>query len=74
MVNITTVLIDMPVTVKSFVRENPDDSATIVLNARLSAEDRLEHYKHELYHIKNDDMESERTVDQVEAEAHTRRR
>jgi len=70
MVNITTVLIDMPVTVKSFVRENPDDSATIVLNARLSAEDRLEHYKHELDHIKNGDIGSEEAAGLIETRAH----
>lgn len=70
MVNITTVLIDMPVTVKSFVRINPDDSTTVVLNARLSAEDRLEHWKHELDHIRDNDMDREETADQIEAKAH----
>lgn len=70
MVHINTLLIDMPVTIKSFVRENPDDSATIILNARLSAEDRLEHYKHEIDHIKKNDMESAETADQIEIKAH----
>ncbi len=72
MVHINTLLIDMPVTIKSFVRENSDDSATIILNARLSAEDRLEHYKHELNHIKNDFNGSGMNADQIEAEAHRR--
>lgn len=72
MVHINTVLIDMPVTIKSFVRENPDDSTTIILNARLSAEDRLEHYKHELNHIKNDFNGSGTSADQIEARAHNK--
>ena len=64
------VLADLPTKVYSFVRQNPDGSYTIVLNARLSAEDRLRHYRHELNHIDNCDFEKEETADEIEAYAH----
>lgn len=63
-------LVDLPTTIYSFVRQNPDGSYTIVLNARLSAEDRLRHYRHELEHIENHDFESEETADEIEYRAH----
>lgn len=53
---IYTTLTDLPTTIYSFVRQNRDGSYTIVLNARLSAEDRLRHYRHELDHIGNCDL------------------
>lgn len=62
-------LLDLPVSISSFVRID-DDVYTVVLNARLSAEDRLRHYQHELDHIGNCDFEKEETADEIEAYAH----
>lgn len=67
--NINILLVDMPTTIYSFVRKNLD-GYTIVLNARLSQEDRLRHYQHELDHILNGDFEKDLTADEIEAQAH----
>lgn len=63
---------DLPTTVHSFVRANPDDTYTIVINARLSNDARLEAYNHELEHIKNGDFDYDinSDVDQIELQAH----
>lgn len=60
---------DLPTTVYSFVRKNLD-SYTIIINAKLSSEDRMRHYEHELRHIFNNDFEKEETADEIEAYAH----
>ena len=70
MLYVHTVLEDMPTTLRSFVRMNPDDGATIVINARLSAEDRMRRYKHEVDHILHGDLDSEDPVDEIEMRAH----
>lgn len=70
MSDVVTVLLDLPTTIKSFVRENPDDSMTVVVNAKLSAEDRLQRYKHEVDHIKHGDMDSGESVQRIESVAH----
>ena len=62
-------LLDLPVSISSFVQID-DDVYTVVLNARLSAEDRLRHYRHEIDHIENCDFEKEETADEIEAYAH----
>lgn len=66
-------LLDLPVSISSFVCMD-DDVYTVVLNARLSAEDRLRHYRHELDHIGNCDFEKEETADEIEAYAHREER
>lgn len=70
MTDVNTILLDLPVAVRSFVRGNPDGSATIVINARLSAEDRLRHYEHEVEHLLREDLCSTEPADQIEARAH----
>ena len=72
MEEINILLMDLPTTIYSFVRENPDGSYTIVLNARLSAEDRARHYDHEMGHINNHDFEKEISADEIEVIAHRR--
>lgn len=66
---IQTRILDLPVGVSSFVLVD-DGVYTIVLNARLSAEDRARHYRHELGHIQNCDFEKEMTADEIEYYAH----
>ena len=63
---------DMPTTVHSFVKSNPDDSYTIFINARLSNDGRLKAYNHELHHIENGDYDYDnlRDLNQIELEAH----
>lgn len=67
---IYTTLTDLPTTIYSFVRQNHDGSYTVVINARLSCEDRAKHYEHELRHIIDHDFEKEETADEIEAYAH----
>ena len=53
---IRTVLQDLPVSVGGFVFHDDDGQPVVVLNSRLSAERRMEAYRHELEHIQNGDM------------------
>lgn len=55
MVNVR--LLQLPVTIRGFVKENEDGTYTIVLNSRLSYEQNLKTYKHELSHIANNDFQ-----------------
>lgn len=61
---------NLPTTVQSFIRENPDMSFTVVVNARCSREANMEAYRHELQHLDHEDLDSEAPADQIEAEAH----
>ena len=53
---IRTILKDLPVSIKGFCYHDDDGAPVVVLNARLSAERRMEAYLHELKHIENGDM------------------
>lgn len=63
---------DMPTSIKSFCRANPDGSYTIVINAKLSEESRLARYRHEIKHIKSGDFDYDKNenVQVIEARAH----
>lgn len=61
----------MPGTIKAYTVNNKDDTYTIVLNARLSHEQHLVSYKHELMHIINGDYNSRcNDVGIIEINAH----
>lgn len=62
-------LIDLPGTVKSFVRINDDSTATVIINARLSREQQLKQYRHEVMHCTENDFEKQ-DADRIELEAH----
>ncbi len=49
--------------------KNEDGSYTILINAKLSDQGRIEAYKHALKHIKNDDFDK-MDVQEIEASAH----
>lgn len=63
-------LIELPYTIRSYVVMNKDHSYTIVLNSRLSHEQNLISYQHEIEHIKNGDYEKKCSVDMIELFAH----
>lgn len=65
-------LIDLPCPIRSFVKMDADGFYTIILNSRLSAEMQLKAYKHEIDHIKNDDLYSPLVADQIEEDRHER--
>lgn len=62
-------LVDLPTTIRSFVRANPDGSYTIVINARLGHDEQCAAYVHELNHILYKDFDDTRT-DVVERRTH----
>ena len=68
--NIYVVYADMPVSVRSYVVVNADESYTIVINSRLSYEQNLVSYNHELDHILNGDYEKGCSADLIEFVAH----
>lgn len=70
--NVNVVYADMPVSVHSYVVVNADESYTIVINSRLSHEQNLVSYNHELYHILNGDYEKECSADLIEISAHSK--
>lgn len=66
-----TVLKDLPATIKAYTVLCPDGTYTIVLNSRLSHEQQLEAYKHELKHIMDNDFDIENgDADAIEQYAH----
>ena len=63
-------LIELPYTIRSYVVLNKDQSYTIVLNSKLSHEQNMISYQHEMEHIKNGDYEKKCSVDMIELIAH----
>ena len=66
---INSVLHSLPTSIRSFV-VCQDEVFTIVLNDRLSYENLLQAYSHELCHIQNGDFERKADVNAVERNAH----
>lgn len=66
MVNVQ--FLDLPVRVKAVSTKNEDNSYTVILNSKLSYEQQLESYKHEIFHIENNDFVKE-CVDSIEYNA-----
>lgn len=63
-------LVELPGTIRSFVVANADLTYTIMLNSRLSREQNIISYKHELEHIQNGDYDKKCSVDLIEITAH----
>lgn len=61
--------INLPTTIKSFVRLNHDGTATIIINSKLNRETQLLCYRHETSHINEQDFERI-NADIVEKERH----
>lgn len=70
LLEINTILADMPCSIKSYVIANADMSFTIVLNSALSYEQNKQSYLHEYAHIINKDHNKKCSVDIIELEAH----
>lgn len=67
--DISTRIYDMPVAIRSFVKEGCVGEYTIIINARLNNVERMKAYKHELGHILGNDFDKN-DVQEIEAEAH----
>lgn len=68
--DINVLYANMPPTIRSYVVSNADMSYTIVLNGRLTREQNLISYKHELEHISNGDYDKKCSIDIIEINAH----
>lgn len=61
---------DMPATIKAYTVKCPEGSYTIVLNSRLTREQHLISYYHEMKHIENGDYDRTDSVGVIEINAH----
>ena len=61
---------ELPSTIRSFVVANKDLSYTILLNSKLSHEQNLISYQHELDHILRGDYEKKCSIDLIEIHSH----
>ncbi len=68
--NIYVRYLSLPCRIHSFVVANKDLTYTIVLNDRLSHEQNMLSYQHELEHIHNGDYEKKCGADLIEIMAH----
>lgn len=68
--DVNCVFLDMPCTIKAYTICNPDMTYTIVLNSRLSREQHLVSYHHEMKHIENGDYDKRCDVGLLEIVAH----
>lgn len=66
---VNVVLIDLPCAIRGFTRQDPD-GCTIFLNARLSREQNLKTYLHELSHIEGRHLDRGIDVQEAELAAH----
>lgn len=64
-------VVDMPFSVREAVMPCLC-GYTVYLNAKLSRKGQEEAYKHAMWHIENNDFESEESVQTIEARAHGR--
>ena len=53
---IRTILQDLPVSVRGLVFHDDEGQPVIVINSRLSVENRMKAYRHEVEHIQNGEM------------------
>lgn len=67
--DVNTIELNLPTTISAYVVTNTDMSYTIVLNARLTQERRLQAYQHEMNHIVCGDYERQ-SADLIEFYAH----
>ena len=62
------IYVDMPTSIRSFVREGPDGYMTIVINPRLSYYMQRLACRHEIAHIERGDLGDTRDADEIEEE------
>ena len=67
--DVNVIILDFPTSGKEMVVSNEDGSYTILLNARLSAEERAKAYEHAMRHIREDDF-SKSDAQSIEYAAH----
>ena len=68
--DVTCVWQELPCKIKGFTVETDDGRYVITLNSRLSREQNLETYRHEIDHIKNNDFASSASASGLEFTRH----
>lgn len=66
---IYTYLLPLPMRIKGYT-VLMDDVYTIIINSNLCPDARMRAYRHEIRHIRNEDLRSQRTADHIESIAH----
>lgn len=69
--DVNTLEYDLPVSIAGYTISNADSSYTIVLNARLTFERRMQAYQHEIEHILSGDYDRKVDVDILELNSHS---
>lgn len=67
--DVNCIMLDMPSQIKGYTISNPDNSFTVVLNSKLTHEQHLISFKHEINHIRHRDFEGS-NADDVEMRSH----
>lgn len=67
--DVNVIEINLPGTIATYTVLSPNTSFTMVLNARLTWERRMQAYKHEIEHIMNGDYDGY-DADRIELRAH----
>jgi hypothetical protein len=62
----------MPERIKGYCREDENGDYTVILNSRLTYEENLKTYKHEINHGLNDDFNSAKSINEIELDNHKR--
>ncbi len=68
--DVNTVEYNLPVSIAGYTVSNPDNTYTIILNARLTFERRMQAYLHEMRHICNRDFDRTTDADILELYSH----
>lgn len=68
--DVNCIFYNMPTSIRAYTILNSDASYTIVLNARLTREQHLLSYYHEMKHIENGDYDKKADVGLLELFAH----
>ena len=61
-----TILLDLPTSIRGYTVRDRDGNYNICINARMSQENRIKAYKHELKHIKLGDFSKTGSADLIE--------
>lgn len=61
---------ELPTSIGGYVISDSDDFYTIILNSKLSHEQNMKSYEHELEHIFNGDFDKSSSADEIENQAH----
>ena len=69
--DVNTLEYDLPVAITGYTISNADNSYTVVLNARLTFERRMQAYQHEMEHILTGDYDRKVDADILELHSHS---